>query len=156
MFCCRITGFSDSAFYPAIITVGGLASTVIVHLIARADTGAIDTAFAPAAGHTGTGIGNNALIIAITFFAAAAVTVCHTLHAFSGRFVTNAGRFGTFNSFVAASSRYAIAANFSFAVWTLAASADTGLAAGADVWVIAAGFGSAAAAVRNITIVAAH
>ena len=78
--------------YVAVGTVGSLAGTVIVHLIARADTDAVDTAFAPVAGHTGAGIGNNALIIGITFFAAAAVTVCQTLYAFSVRFVTNPGR----------------------------------------------------------------
>ena len=76
----------------AVSAVWCFAGTVIVHLIARADTGAVDTAFAPAAGHTGAGIGNNTLIIGVTFLAAAAVTVCHTLYALSGRFVAYPGR----------------------------------------------------------------
>ena len=96
------------------------------------------------------------MIIAITFFAAAAVTVCHTLYALSGRFVTYPGRTAAGYSPVFTGRSFAFAADLGFAVWTLAASADTGLAAGTDVGVIAAGLFSAAAAIRNITIVAAH
>ena len=96
------------------------------------------------------------MIIGITFFAAAAVTVCHTLYAFSGRFVTYSGGTAASYSPVFTGRSFAFAADFSLAVWTLAASADTGLAAGTDVGVIAAGLFSAAAAVQNISAVAAH
>ena len=90
---------------------------------------------------------NTCICCCITFFAAAAVTVCHTLYALSGRCIANAGGTAAGYSPVFTGCSFAFAADFGFAVWTLAASADTGLAAGADVGVVAAGFGSAAVAV---------